>query len=100
MKNKIITIIIVWLVVAIAATASVAFFFNEKKNKISAEMATEAEVARIEKERIELENKNINENFKGDGKIDSPLRAKEEILNDLDKNMESIIFDEQEQEGK
>lgn len=98
MKNKIITIIIVWLVVAIAATASVAFFFNEKKNKISAETAAEEEIVRIEKERIEMENKNINENFKGDGKIDSPLRAKEEILKDLDRNMENIIFDEQVEE--
>lgn len=98
MKNKIITILIVWLVVATAATASVAFFFNEKKNQISAEKAANEELERIEKERIEMENKNINESLKGNGRIDSPLRPKEEILSDLDKNMENIIFDEQEQE--
>lgn len=98
MKNKIITVLIVWLVVATAATASVAFFFNEKKNRISAEMAAEEELAKIEKERIELESKNINENLKGNGRIDSPLRPKEEILSDLDKNMENIIFDEKEEE--
>lgn len=96
MKSKIVTIMIVWLVVAIAATSSIAFLHKNKEIKIAKELVAKADLK---------ENGSVNDEAKDndDGKvkkpkrkeIDSPLRSKEEIMADLDKNMEAIIFDEE-----
>ncbi len=89
MKNKILTIIIIWLIVATATTFSVAFIYNDKKNRISEEMA-----AKIVLDKREKEATADAEKLKNSEKIDSPLRSTEEILTDLDQSMEKIIFDE------
>ncbi len=89
MKGKILTIVIIWLVVATAATSSVALVYSGKKNRLAEEMAAKIDLSNIEKENAEKIKNKI--------KIDSPLRSKDEILNDLDQSMEKIIFEEGEE---
>ncbi|MBT3356417.1 hypothetical protein HN784_01565 [bacterium] len=85
MKSKIIAGIIIWLVIATATAASVAYINYEKKMDSSFELAAKVDIDEVEAGNDKVQKNNI---------IDSPLRSKEEILIDLDRGMDNIIFDE------
>lgn len=92
MKGKILTIVIIWLVVAIAATATIAFVYKNKEIRIAEELVAKANSTKKEEVVIGDDGKVKDLEKK---EASNALKNKEEILAELDKSIEAIIFDEE-----